>query len=177
MKLKFAALLPLLLAPLAAAQNLNEPMPGSLAYLDEHYGFRDLKFEQLVATCGPVELLEDDGNLKFYRRKGEPMEIGGVPLTQIEYGFYKGKFASVTINTQGKTNAVALLKYLEKYYGPGRKSPRNIEKYYWFGKKVLVDCAVSADGEKASSGMWSKPLQDQREADAHAGPKKDDRSR
>ncbi len=173
MRSKFAVLFALLVAPLAIALNLSEPMPGSLAYLDEHYGFRDLKFEQSIATCGGMTLVEDDGDVKFYARKADHLEMGEAKLTRIEYGFYKGKFANVTVNAQGKTNSVALLKYLEKYYGPGRKSPRGTEKYYWFGQKVLVDYAVYSYGEKATSGMWSKSLQDLRGSDAKAKSKKD----
>jgi hypothetical protein len=171
MKRKFAVLFPLMLAQWVLAQNITEPIPGSLAYLDDHYGFRDLKFEQLIATCGGMTLVEDDGDQKFYTRKDDRLEMGEAKLTRIEYSFYRGKFANVTVNTQGKTNSVALLTYLEKYYGPGRKSPRGAEKYYWFGQKVTVDYAVSSDGEKSTSGMWSKIIQELRGTDAKAKSK------
>ena len=173
MRFEIVVLLPLLLVQLTNAQDITEPKPGSLAYLDSRYGFRDLEFEQPIETCKGMALVEDDGDLKFYTRKEESLELGGAKLKLIEYGFYKGKLANVTVNAEGKTNSVALLNYLEKYYGPGRKSPRGTEKCYWFGQKVLVDYVTYSDGEKSSSGMWSKPMQALGEADGKARPRKE----
>ena len=138
MRFKIAVLLPLLLSQLTNAQDITKPKPGSLAYLDSRYGFRDLEFEQPIETCKGMALVEDDGDLKFYTRKDESLELGGAKLKLVEYGFYKGKLANVTVNAEGKTNSVALLSYLEKYYGPGasrRGAPRNTtgsaRRYWW----------------------------------------------
>jgi hypothetical protein len=173
MRFKIAVLLPLLLVQLTNAQTIVEPKPGSLAYLDWRYGFRDLKFEQPVATCRGMVLVEDDGDLKFYTRKEERLELGGAKLKLIEYGFYRGKLANVTINAEGKSNSEALLKVLQKDYGTGIQAPHTFDKLYWFGQKVLVDYMSSAGGEKSSCGMWSKPMQALRGADAKVNPKKD----
>jgi hypothetical protein len=146
------------LAGIAVAQDTNRPMPGTLAYLDWRYGFRDLKFEQPVDTCKEMVLIEDDDDLKFYNRKGEGPDFNGAKLKTIEYGFYRGKLATVVLVAAGDADAAPLLKALEADYGVGQKSPRNPEKYYWFGKKVLLDYMASPSGP-ASVGMWSKPLQ------------------
>jgi len=153
-----AALLAFVLAGAAIAQDSVQPSPGSLAYLDWRYGFRDLKFEQSVETCKGVALIEDDGDLKFYSRKEDGLELGGAKLKSIEYGFYRGKLATVVITAAGEADAAPLLKSLEADYGPGQKSPRNPNKLYWFGKRVLLDYMPSPTGP-VSVGMWSKPLQ------------------
>ena len=158
MRFTLAVLFSLLLVHVAIAEEANQPTPGSLAYLDSRYGFRDLKFEQSVESSKDMVLVEDDGDLKFYTRKNDNLELGGAKLKLIEYGFYKGKFATVTITADGEADAAALLKSLETDYGPARKSPRNVTKYYWFGQKVLVDYMSYAPG-RASAAMWSKPLQ------------------
>jgi hypothetical protein len=153
-----AVLFTCLVAGLAVAEDTNQPPPGSLAYLDWRYGFRDLKFEQSIKTCKSMELIEDDGDLKFYHRKDDTLELGGANLKLIEYGFYKGKLATIVITAASEADAAALLKSLETDYGPSRKSPRNNGKLYWFGQKVLVDYMPSPTGP-VSVGMWSKPLQ------------------
>jgi hypothetical protein len=157
-RLAFLALSALFLATLAIAQDAVAPASGSLAYLDWRYGFRDLKFEQPVETCKGMVLIEDDDDLKFYTRKGESLELNGAKLKTIEYGFYRGKLATVVLMAAGESDAAPLLKSLEADYGPGQKSPRNPDKLYWFGKMVLLDYMPSPTGA-ASVGMWSKPLQ------------------
>jgi hypothetical protein len=157
-KLTLAVLFVALLAGLAIADDTNQPPQGSLAYLDWHYGFRDLKFEQSISTCKGMQLIEDDGEMKFYHRKSDRLELGGAKLKLIEYGFYKGKFATVVITAAGVPDATTMLKSLEMDFGPAQKSPRNSHKLYWFGKKVLVDYMTSPTGPP-SVGMWSRPLQ------------------
>ncbi len=170
MKFVLAVLLSFLWTGLTIAGEAAPPQPGSLAYLDARYGFRDLKFEQSITTCKDMALLEDDGDLKFYTCKNDSLEQGGARLLRIEYGFYKGKLANVTITASDDANAATLLKSWEADYGPGRKSPRNNNKLYWFGQKVLVDYLPSPTGP-ASLGMWSKPLQALQQADKQAKSK------
>jgi hypothetical protein len=145
-----------------------QPPPGTLAYLDWRYGFRDLKFEQPVETCNGLVLVEDDGDLKFYHRKDERLELGDAKLKLIEYGFYKGKFATVVITAASETDAAGLLQALESDYGAPTKSPRNNHKLYWFGRKVLIDYMPSPTGPP-SVGLWSKPLQALQLSDKQAG--------
>ena len=164
MRLAFLVLLEVFLAGFAAAQDSTNAVPGTLAYLDWRYGFRDLKFEQPVGTCQDMVRIEDDDDLKFYTRRGEVLELNGAKLKTIEYGFYKGKLATVVLVAAEEADGLPLLKSLEADYGPGQKSPRNPSKFYWFGKKVLVDYMPSPTGP-VSVGMWSKPLQALQQAD------------
>jgi hypothetical protein len=143
---------------------------ASVARLDEQYGFRDLKFEQSIRSIAGMVLLEDAGDMKFYSRKNDPLEYLGARLQKIEYAFYKGQLANVTITAANKTEAARLLKALQAEYGAGRPSPRYPDKYYWFGEKVLMDFMPSPTGPP-SVGMWSKPLQARQQADKQAGSK------
>ena len=170
MRFTFAVLFACLVAGLATAEDTNQPTPGSLAYLDWRYGFRDLEFERSIETCKAMVLIEDDGDLKFYHRKDDSLELGGAKLKLIEYGFYKGKFATVVITVASEVDAVPFLKSLEADYGPARKSPRNNGKLYWFGQKVLVDYTPSPTGPP-SVGLWSKPLQALQQAEKQAKSK------
>jgi hypothetical protein len=157
-----AAAIVCLLPPVIAGKP-GAPQPGTLAALDAQYGFRDLKFEQSVKSCGDLALLEDSGEMKFYARKGDRLELGGVKLKAIEYGFYKGKLASVTLNVADDADPAVLFKHLEGEYGPAQASPSKAGKYYWFGEKVLMDFWSGGVG-RGTVGMWSKPLQKARAA-------------
>jgi hypothetical protein len=166
-RLTFAVLFASLLAGLAIAEDTNHPPAGSLAYLDWRYGFRDLKFEQSIETSKDMVLVEDDGDLKFYHRKDERLQLGDAKLQQIEYGFYRGKFATVVITAASNAETAAFLRAMVADYGAPQKSPRNNNKLYWFGQKVLVDYLPSPTGPP-SVGMWSKPLQALQLADKQA---------
>src|ERR1044071_5376805 len=91
-------LMTLVFAGLLSANEISAPKAGSLEYLDARYGFRDLKFEQAIESCKTMVVLEDDGDMKFYTRQDDLLEQGGIKLKSIEYGFYKGKLACVTLN-------------------------------------------------------------------------------
>jgi hypothetical protein len=157
MRRTFASVLAMALAGSALAQT------GSVARLDEQYGFRDLKFEQSIKSVSDAVLLEDAGDLKFYSRKNDTLEWAGARLKTIEYGFYKGKLANITIAAADAAEAEKLLKAWQAEYGSGRPSPSNPHKLYWFGEKVLADYLPSPTGP-ASIGLWSKPLQAVRRA-------------
>lgn len=162
MRTIFAWFLATALAGAAVAQT------GSVARLDEQYGFRDLKFEQSIQSIPGMVLLEDDGDMKFYSRKDDSLDYRGAKLQKIEYAFYKGQLANVTLTTANEAEAAKLLKALEADYGAGRPSPRYPGKYYWFGEKVLMDFMPSPTGPP-SVGLWSKPLQARQQADKSAG--------
>ena len=170
MKNIIALLFSFLLVGVVTAENSAQPVPGSLTNLDERYGFRDLKFEQSFQSCSGMVVIEEDGDMKFCTRKNDSLQMAGAKLKSIEYGFYRNQFANVTVIAATEFDGEMLLKSLEADYGPGRKAPRNITKFYWFGQKVLVDYTSTGTGS-ASFGMWSKPLQalrqSQKEDKAH----------
>lgn len=134
-----------------------------MSNLDERYGFRDLKFEQPLKTCAGMVVIEDDGDMKFCTRTNDLLQMAGAKLKSIEYSFYRDQLAGVTVIAATEFDGEMLLKSLEADYGPGRKAPRNITKYYWFGQKVVTDYTSTGAGS-ASFSMWSKPLQALRQA-------------
>ncbi|MCG3149646.1 MAG: hypothetical protein PCFJNLEI_03111 [Verrucomicrobiae bacterium] len=147
------SLMLLVIGKLGAAD--NDPVkPGSLAYLDSQYGFRDLKFEQELAACPGMTLVEDSGDLKFYARPADALEQGGVKLKSIEYSFYKGKLANVMLTVAGGVDPTPLFKSLQTDYGTAQQSPNKPGKFYWFGKKVVVDYIGEGAG-RGTVGMWA----------------------
>lgn len=175
MKMRIIVLSSLLLAPLSQAQTNTTSAPATnsgtlsvwLAHLDEQYGFRDMKLDQPVDSFKGLTLIEDDPVIKFYDRKGESLEYKGTKLKSVEYGFYKGKLATIVVTTEADPNGVSLLKTLEEEFGPATKAPHNPKKVYWFGTKVTADYLINDKGV-ASVIFWSKAQQAQRGADAKA---------
>lgn len=155
-------------AQVEAAKARIERLRGTLDYLDARYGFRDLRFEQSIAACSGMKLVEDDGDNKYYTRSDEDLHLGSAKLSKITYGFYKGKFALVLADAHGNVNSSALLAVLQEAYGPGAQSHSDKDSYWWDGQHVLANLLINHDTEHSTFFMHSKALDLQEEADKKA---------
>ncbi len=72
------------------------------------------------------------GGVKFYSRKDDPLEVGGVTLTSIQYGFWQNKLSDVDIKFAGYDNFNKLKKVTAHKYGRPDKPNKLKNKYYWF---------------------------------------------
>jgi hypothetical protein len=173
MKIRLIALLPLLVVPFASAQTNVTSAPTTNTHalliptnrLDHEYGFREYKFEEPIASCKGLELIEDDPIVKFYSCKDEKLELNGAKLKTVDYGFYKGRLSTVEITSEPAPNGELLMKSMVAAYGPPTKSPHNPNKFYWFGVKVTADFMINDKGV-ASVDLWSNPMRALRAADS-----------
>ena len=118
----------------APGKSANADPSGSIAFLDQLNGFRDLKFGEPPKSS--MILLEDDGDLTFYRRDSDDMKVSDGELSEITYGFYKQQLFTVTLKTKGSANSKALLTTFNSAYGAGRQPTDYLQEYYWFGTTV-----------------------------------------
>lgn len=82
-----------LCAALAAAQ----PPMGSIDFLDYKNGFRDAHFGALPAEVPGLGPLTETGELSCGRRPDDRLQIGNAKLSAVEYCFFEGKLARITI--------------------------------------------------------------------------------
>ncbi len=108
-------------------------------FLDNSYGFRGVKFESSITehpTMQPIFVTEDSAYIS-YRRSDENFSIDGAKV-DIVYTFYKNQLSTVYIQTIDSMGSRIVLKALQKDYGKGKKEDPYIEKYMWYGTKVMM---------------------------------------
>jgi hypothetical protein len=156
--------------PSAGASAPTEPSQGSLSYLDFKNGFRDLKFGDPYPQ--DMRLIEESGETKYYTRASDDLTIGRSLVRRIVYGFYKGRFYAVLIDTEGYTNSRALLEVLREAYGPGTRPNRFMDTYYWNGARVLLSYDEKPLSHEATVIYTSVPLSDEKKAEDKAKSRK-----
>ena len=174
------------------------PQPSSPATpLDKWAGFRGLKWATNIADVPGMTLIKDKGDLKIYRWKGELggqnlladvgdsklyhckgdlLAIGGAKLTEIIYGFYKGRFYYLAVRAEGLSNWTALRDAVFAKYGKGHyfydKTESYEEQWRWGGpvtafgvKDVCMELKHNEISEKVELTMFYEPVVVEREAD------------
>lgn len=144
----------------------------NLKKLDEKYGFRDAVFETDFTSYQDMALLEDGGDNKYYKRTSDALKIGEAELTEISYGFYKGKLASILLKTNSLTDSRALLETLAAQYGKGWQANRYIQKYSWFAKKTTMSYDQNSATGAATVFIFSNPMTDLKKKEQAAAAKK-----
>jgi hypothetical protein len=147
-----------------------EPSLGSLAYLDFRNGFRDLKFGDLPTQ--DMRIFEDSVETRFYRRPSDDLTIGGAKVSEIVYGFYKGRFYAVLISTKGIVNSRAMLDVLQQAYGLGRRPNQFLDDYYWEGALVSSICNEKPVSHDATVLFQSLSLKKEKDTDEKAKARK-----
>ena len=128
----------------------------SVSKLDEKYGFREMKFETSLTSFKNLVKVQEN----FYASTTENLTLGNYKLSQIAYGFYKGRLFSIIIMTKGLTNSSGVLKILQQAYGTGYKDNEYLESYIWRGEKVKMTYEENSITSDATIIMWSKKLWD-----------------
>jgi hypothetical protein len=147
-----------------------EPPLGSLAYLDFKNGFRDMKFGDPPAE--DMRLVEDHGDTTYYTRPRDDLRIGNSQLSKMAYGFYRGRFYTALLSTEGLTNSRALLEVLRQAYGQGARPNRFMQRYYWEGARVTLVYDENPLNHDATAVLSSVPLQSQKAAEDKVKAKK-----
>jgi len=130
----------LLLTQACHSQNTkSDQEQGSLAALDEKNGFQDAKFGMpLSAFSGmiPDENNESGYSHQTYTRLSDKKMLGEIPLSLVEYTFYKDRLISIQFRAEGEENSYNVLQALRTAYGPGKET---ILGPVWEGKNVLMN--------------------------------------
>jgi len=123
---------------------LDQPVnfkPGS-----EPDGFRGIKWGTHISTVNDMVQVWENGDRKFYARKGEELEIGGAKLHQIIYVFWQERLMEVRVsilkNYDGSRDELVNFNIVKnicfEQFGE-RKTPMLArEEYTWRGEKTWV---------------------------------------
>lgn len=116
---------------------MDPSKPGSVAYLDARYGFREVRFGQSPAEIRGLELIERQaewGKAK-YKRETEDRQLGPICLGRVIYVFYENHL--YTIQIERTSDDEGMLKLLTEAYGPPT-SRRTDGRLYWEGNRVRL---------------------------------------
>ncbi len=127
---------------------------SAFANENEYNGFRKMKWQESITKYKNVmRLTSDDNNpKKFYVINDDDMSFSDdITLSSVTYIFYKGKFSSVTLQTdKSVTNIKQVLIEFKKKYGEPSYANKYIYKYRWKNKATTVDLKCYPSSHKCS---------------------------
>jgi hypothetical protein len=111
-------------------------------------GFRGLNWGASAKGHTDLEFLYGSGNVAYYRRTGDNLEIGEVRLRDILYGFYQDSFFHVQMRAREPGDIAALRTAYAAKYGPPRVSITALDENYlwsWPGAQIALERNVLED--------------------------------
>ncbi len=80
-------------------------------------GFRGIAWGTEISGLKDMVLVEKDGDFADYDRQNDKMDLGGMPVAVVTYGFYKDQFYHAAIGYEGTTGFDAVQEHLVAKYG------------------------------------------------------------
>ena len=128
------------------------PTAASHGFLNEPDGFRGIKWGTDISVLSGMRIVIDNGNIKYYTRDNDEMELSGTQIDAIRYIFYEGKLHEVQFLFHDFLNFNNIRNTCFNLYGRDGLYGVN---YYWFGKTTTISLRYSAEdkhGELAYVG-------------------------
>jgi len=91
----------------------------------------------------------------MYRKQDEAMTKGRATLKQVSYVYFKDKFMSAQILTEGSSNWLGLKDDAFELFGNGEQPNQSIEQYFWFGNKSRIQLNYDKKTEQGSLSIVS----------------------
>jgi hypothetical protein len=136
-------------------------------------GFGGIKWGTDITELKGMKYLYTDphyGGIQIYKSKRNFLEtlkghrVWSLKVKSIEYGFWRGKFSNVIINTKGKASFVELKDACFEKFGQGLQQGQNKERYTWSGKITLIGLEYLEFSEEGILWMASTKIRRQQDA-------------
>lgn len=123
----------------------KEDSPTNIVQLDAVKGYGGLAFGSDFSSAKDLEVEQDRGPLKIYKKKGEKLMIGPALLETILYYYYEGKLYGVAFHTNDGQDTLNLKGIFAFAFGDGQDSDDSGPSTIWIGKKngALFDVNTS----------------------------------
>jgi hypothetical protein len=109
------------------------PAASQLEALD---GFREVKFGAALADIPGLNIEQDHGDVKLYR-KDDDLAFGPAKLDAIVYHFFRGKLYAVSLHTATRDDSLFLLRTAQKAFGADSSADETLDEA-WEGKTASV---------------------------------------
>jgi len=107
----------------------------------EPEGFNGIKWETDVSALIGMKPYRKDpsyGGIDFYLKEKDTFKLGNGKLQTIQYGFWRGRFYTGVVMTEGPANFNALKEGVFIKFGEGAKPFRNKDEFLWVGKGAIM---------------------------------------
>ncbi|MGI4863057.1 MAG: hypothetical protein ACRYFZ_03985 [Janthinobacterium lividum] len=145
--------------------------------LDKNNGFRDFHLGKALTSYPALKPVEDDKNITYYTKPGDAMQLGEAVLSELVYGFYKGKLYSIHLKTKGRTASRKAKEALVAQYGPGFPTSEYSENCMWLGKVVCLYYKEDSLTHDANIRFSSMPMMNEKYDHEHGAAQKAGRRR
>ncbi len=113
-------------------------IPTSYAMENEPKEFRGMDWAINVKELSGMRLISAEGDMKFYEKHGDNLNIGNARASKIVYGFYKDSFYSLFIYYDGIINFSKLKNIYVERYGEAFHPNEYINRYSWSGNNLDI---------------------------------------
>lgn len=122
-------------------------------------GFRGITWGAPLSGLSGMVVTDDSGQVKYYRRTGDSLNLGEAKLEQLSYGFYNGKFYSALIEFQGRINFEKAKTHLLSTYGETAKIGSGGMNYKWeTSNGISVSLKYSANNQQGYVFFFKKAI-------------------
>jgi hypothetical protein len=112
-----------------------------------------------------MSLQRTNGDVTFYSRPDDPMQIAGGKLSGETYRFYKNQFEGALLQTDDAQSSSALLVHMRGLVGPGNLEDPNGPKYSWSDSNLQMIYERQPGAANASVIVGCMQVQAQHQAD------------
>ncbi len=102
----------------------------------ETEGFRGIAWAANIRDLPDMKLIGEEKDQKFYTREAETVELHGIVMDKVVYGFYKGRFYNVMIYFSSMQSFTKMRDQLAREYGNPFRPDESDRKFFWASGKV-----------------------------------------
>jgi hypothetical protein len=128
--------------------------PTNVVALDGVKGYGGLAFGSDFSAAKDLEIEQDRGPLKIYKKTGEKLLLGPVLLETVLYYFYDGKLYGVAFHTEDGQDSINLKTVLNFAFGAGQESADGGPSTVWMGKKNGALFELNTSSGEASAFLF-----------------------
>ncbi len=139
----------------------KEDSPVNIAQLDAVKGYGGLAFGSDFSAAKGLEIEQDRGPLKIYKKKDPQLTLGPVLLETVLYYYFNGKLYGVALHTDDGQDSLNLKTVLGFAFGAGQDSDDNGPSTIWLGKKNGALFEVNTSTGDASAFLFDVKLHDE----------------
>ena len=121
-------------------------------------GFRGIKWGTEASSVSGFSQIATEGDLGFYEKGGDRLQLEDVKLDQVIYGFFKGRFymGMIYFPASGFDRVQAIMT---RQFGQPAKPDNTPSKLLWDGAEVSVLLAMGDTADVARIIYIYKPIQ------------------